>query len=43
MVKGVPGFESDTAQRRLAFLLWVRDRDAGLTFEARDVRPVNES
>ena len=26
MVKGVPGFESDTAQRRLAFLLWVRDR-----------------
>ena len=26
MVKGVPGYESDTAQRRLAFLLWVRDR-----------------
>jgi DNA polymerase III delta subunit len=25
MVKGAPGFESDTAQRRLAFLLWVRD------------------
>jgi DNA polymerase III delta subunit len=26
MVKGAPGFESDTAQRRLAFLLWIRDR-----------------
>ena len=25
MVKGAPGYESDTAQRRLAFLLWVRD------------------
>jgi DNA polymerase III delta subunit len=28
MVKGAPGYESDTAQRRLAFLLWVRDRVA---------------
>jgi len=28
MVKGVPGYESDAAQRRLAFLLWVRDRVA---------------
>lgn len=26
MVKGAPGHESDPAQRRLAFLLWVRDR-----------------
>jgi DNA polymerase III delta subunit len=26
MVKGAPGFGSDTAQRRLAFQLWVRDR-----------------
>lgn len=26
MVKGVPGYESDAAQRRLAFLLWIRDR-----------------
>ncbi|HYH92174.1 MAG TPA: DNA polymerase III subunit delta [Candidatus Saccharimonadales bacterium] len=25
MVKGAPGFEADTAQRRLAFTLWVRD------------------
>jgi DNA polymerase III delta subunit len=25
MVKGAPGFETDEAQRRLAFLLWVRD------------------
>lgn len=25
MVKGAPGYESDAAQRRLAFLLWVRD------------------
>jgi DNA polymerase III delta subunit len=25
MVKGVPGSESDPAQRRLAFLIWVRD------------------
>jgi hypothetical protein len=25
MVKGVPGSEADDAQRRLAFLLWVRD------------------
>jgi DNA polymerase III delta subunit len=25
LVKGVPGHESDTAQRRLAFLLWIRD------------------
>jgi len=25
MVKGAPGFEADAAQRRLAFLLWVRD------------------
>lgn len=25
MVKGAPGFETDAAQRRLAFLLWVRD------------------
>jgi len=23
MVKGAPGFETDTAQRRLAFTLWV--------------------
>jgi DNA polymerase III delta subunit len=28
MVKGVPGHESDTAQRRLAFLLWIRDHVA---------------
>ena len=28
MVKGVPGSESDPAQRRLAFLLWVRDHVA---------------
>ena len=28
MVKGVPGHESDTAQRRLAFLLWVREHVA---------------
>jgi DNA polymerase III delta subunit len=26
MVKGVPGSETDPAQRRLAFLLWVRER-----------------
>jgi DNA polymerase III delta subunit len=26
MVKGVPGLEMDPAQRRLAFLLWVRER-----------------
>jgi DNA polymerase III delta subunit len=25
MVKGAPGFESDIGQRRLAFLLWIRD------------------
>jgi DNA polymerase III delta subunit len=25
MVKGAPGFETDPAQRRLAFLLWVRE------------------
>ena len=29
MVKGVPGSESDVAQRRLAFLLWVRDHAGG--------------
>ena len=29
MVKGAPGLEADTAQRRLAFLLWVRDRPVG--------------
>jgi DNA polymerase III delta subunit len=29
MVKGVPGYESDVAQRRLAFLLWVRDLAGG--------------
>jgi DNA polymerase-3 subunit delta len=28
MVKGAPGFETDVAQRRLAFLLWVRDHSA---------------
>ena len=28
MVKGAPGFETDEAQRRLAFVLWVRDRVA---------------
>ena len=28
MVKGVAGHESDAAQRRLAFLLWIRDRVA---------------
>ena len=28
MVKGVAGFESDAAQRRLAFLLWIRDHVA---------------
>ncbi|HET8786374.1 MAG TPA: DNA polymerase III subunit delta [Candidatus Limnocylindrales bacterium] len=27
-VKGVPGYESDAAQRRLAFLLWIRDHVA---------------
>ena len=26
MVKNVAGYEADTAQRRLAFLLWIRDR-----------------
>jgi DNA polymerase III delta subunit len=25
MVKGAPGHESDAAQRRLAFVLWIRD------------------
>ncbi len=29
MVKGVPGSETDVAQRRLAFLLWVRDQADG--------------
>jgi DNA polymerase III delta subunit len=29
MVKGVPGYESDVAQRRLAFMLWVRDHAGG--------------
>jgi DNA polymerase III delta subunit len=29
MVKGAPGSESDVAQRRLAFLLWVRDHAGG--------------
>ncbi len=31
MVKNVPGFETDVAQRRLAFLLWVRDHAGGET------------
>jgi hypothetical protein len=32
MVKNVAGYEADTAQRRLAFLLWIRDRvTAGAT------------
>jgi hypothetical protein len=26
MVKNVAGYEADTAQRRLAFLLWICDR-----------------
>jgi DNA polymerase III delta subunit len=25
MVKGAPGYETDIAQRRLAFVLWVQD------------------
>jgi DNA polymerase III delta subunit len=25
MVKNAPGYEADPAQRRLAFMLWVRD------------------
>ena len=29
MVKGVPGSEADTAQRRMAFTLWVRDHTKG--------------
>lgn len=29
MVKGAPGSKSDVAQRRLAFLLWVRDHAGG--------------
>lgn len=31
MVKNAPGFETDVAQRRLAFLLWVRDHAGGVT------------
>ncbi len=29
MVKGAPGFETDVAQRRLAFVLWVQDHSGG--------------
>jgi hypothetical protein len=29
MVKGAPGFETDDAQRRLAFVLWVKDHTGG--------------
>ena len=29
MVKGAPGYDSDVAQRRLAFVLWVRDHAPG--------------
>jgi DNA polymerase III delta subunit len=29
MVKGAPGFETDVAQRRLAFVLWVQDHTRG--------------
>jgi DNA polymerase III delta subunit len=29
MVKGAPGSETDTAQRRLAFTLWVEDHAGG--------------
>ena len=29
MVKGAPGFETDVAQRRLAFVLWVQDHTGG--------------
>lgn len=29
MVKGAPGFETDIAQRRLAFVLWVQDHTGG--------------
>jgi DNA polymerase-3 subunit delta len=28
MVKGAPGYEADTAQRRLAFTMWIRDHTA---------------
>jgi DNA polymerase III delta subunit len=29
MVKGAPGFETDVAQRRLAFVVWVQDHGGG--------------
>ncbi len=29
MVKGAPGFETDVAQRRLAFVLWVQEHSGG--------------
>jgi DNA polymerase III delta subunit len=29
MVKGAPGYETDVAQRKLAFLLWIRDHTGG--------------
>ena len=39
MVKGVPGSETDTAQRRLAFTLWVRRHAASADPGLRRVGP----